>query len=240
MAETVSVTLLNNGSLNGQLQVEGVMNATINDAKYSASKFRFENYDDKDFNYRPHPKINKEAWSKGVVELKSEGKGFPVGNTLNILKWRFVSRSEAHVPIIFNCWPTDEDGTTLVNAEYEFKPQGNDENFSIGEVCIGIPIVGSAPVVNEVDIGVTEFDVKNHILYWKLDLIDSKNPNGALEFTIPSGGDPGGLFPVKITFTSLSSYCPLVIAEVVNRETGAVPYAFTKLLQTEEYIVRNK
>eukprot|EP01089_Gocevia_fonbrunei_P022603 TRINITY_DN9192_c0_g1_i1.p1 TRINITY_DN9192_c0_g1~~TRINITY_DN9192_c0_g1_i1.p1 ORF type:complete len:516 (+),score=131.66 TRINITY_DN9192_c0_g1_i1:119-1666(+) len=240
LIEVVTAALSNDGTLNGSLQVQGVLSLMINDPKFAGVNFRFINFNDPNYVFRPHPNINKARFSKeGVVALKADNKNFPVGNALNILKWRFQTSNESKVPITVSCWPTDEgDGVTAVTLEYEFKEQN--DGFALGDVCISIPIVGSQPEIAEVEGGICEFDVRNHALNWKIDLVDAENSSGSMEFRIPSGGDASGLFPIKISFISTSSFCPIELEEVVQKTGESVPYAFVKNLQTEDYVVNNK
>jgi len=141
------------------------------------------------------------------------------------------STDESLVPLTVNCWPTPGGGgTTVVNLEYELQRT----DFALVNVCITIPIPGEAPVVGEAD-GTYEFDVKNHAMNWKLDLVDHSNPTGAMEFTMKGGGNIP-LLPINISFTSRVTFCNVEVDQVVQ-QSGPVKYSFSRILQTESYQV---
>jgi hypothetical protein len=79
----------------------------------------------------------------------------------------------------------------------------------LSNVRISIPIIGSTPNLGEIA-GDYDFDVKNHILHWKLDFIDESNPTGSAEFSM-GAVDASSLFPITISYTSNNTFCPIEV-----------------------------
>jgi len=231
IVENVSVTLENEGGLKS-FEVKGDLNITINESEYSQILLKLNDAENKAFNFKAHPNINKPRFTNDKVIALKPGKAFPTGNSLNVLKWRFATDDESLVPLTVNCWPTPAgDGSTIVNMEYELK----NEALSLGDVRIAIPIIGSAPVVGEIT-GTFEFDVKKHVLTWKLDLIDDSNSTGAMEFTLNSA-DKTSFLPITVSFISRSTFCDIHVEQIVDADENQVQFSQTKILSTEDYTV---
>jgi len=230
IVEHISATLENDGGMQG-FDLRGDLTLTIDDPAFSRVLIKLSSADLKAFHFKAHPNINKPRFMKEkVIAPKDDAKSFPTGSPLNVLKWRFQASDEAMLPLTVNCWPTTGgDGTTVVNMEYELQRS----EFSLGNVSIAIPIVGGSPVVGDVD-GTYEFDIKNHILRWNLDLIDASNSSGSMEFTL-SHASPDSLFPIDITFNSSQTFCNIQVEQVVQGEGDAVSFSFTKALHSDQY-----
>jgi len=229
--EVVNITLEGDGGLNA-FEVKGDFNLTINEPDYSRVFIRLIQGDNKRFNFKLHPNINKSRFDKERVIALMPNKAFPTGTPLGILKWRYVTDDESAVPLAVTCWPTpDRDGSTIVTMQYELK----NEKFVLGDVCITIPIIGSAPEVGDVT-GNYEFDSKKHVLIWKLDLIEESNNTGSLEFTTNSA-DKSSFFPISISFVSRDTFCDLHVEEVLDHEEQPVSFSQVKELRTGEYSI---
>ena len=91
------------------------------------------NNDDKGIQLQTHPNVDKKAFAQhSVVGPKNPDKPFPVGQDIGVLKWRFQSQDEAHMPLSINCWPNDNGE---VNIEYELEQ----EAMQLEDVTISIP-----------------------------------------------------------------------------------------------------
>ncbi|KAL6076358.1 Coatomer subunit delta [Balamuthia mandrillaris] len=235
--ENINATLENDGGL-PNVEVRGHLTFIIDDEQYSDVVLRLSQPADNknNFHFKAHPNIDKNRFMKEkIVSPKGGKRGFPVRTALNILKWRLQTTDENLVPLTVNCWPSaGGGGSTVVNMEYELhtiKP-----GFALGNVSIAIPIIGGTPTVEDVD-GTYEFDLKNHILYWRLDLIDESNSSGAMEFTVPGLSDGSSLFPIKVSFMSQLTYCDIVLEGIENSEGAPVKYSLEKALHADEYQV---
>jgi len=227
--EVVNITLEGDGGLKA-FEVKGDFNLTINEPECSRIFIRLNQGENRRFNFKPHPNINKSRFDKERVIALMPNKAFPTGNPLGILKWRFVADDENLVPLAVTCWPTPAgDGSTIVTMQYELK----NESLVLGDVRITIPIIGSAPVVGDVT-GNFEFDVKKHALIWKLDLIEESNNTGSMEFTVNSA-DKTSFFPISVSFISRDTFCDLHVEEVLDHEEQQVQFSQMKELRSGDY-----
>jgi hypothetical protein len=231
VVEVVSATVENDGGLQSPLDVRGDLTLTIDDPAAARVLIHVApSADHKSFTFKAHPNINRDRWTKERVVAPKGDKAFPAGTALNVLKWRWQTSDEGSLPLTVSCWPTPGgDGTTAVTLEYELQRQ----DFVLSNVRISIPIIGSTPTLGEIA-GDYDFDVKNHILHWKLDFIDESNPTGSAEFSM-GAVDASSLFPITISYTSNNTFCPIEIEQVVSPDEEPIRYALSKSLQTDQY-----
>lgn len=79
------------------------------------------------------------------------------------------------------------------------------------------------------------FNSRKSTLEWTIDLVDSSNRTGSMEFVVPHS-DPDDFFPVDVTFTCSTLMCEVAIDSVEDPESGdGVKYSFNKVLQTGDY-----
>jgi len=228
--EMVSATVANDGGLQSPLDVRGDLTLSIDDPSAARVDIHIApSADHKSFTFKAHPNINRDVWMKDRIITPKGDKAFPTNTALNVLKWRWQTTDEGALPLTISCWPTPGgDGTTAVTLEYELQRT----SFVLSNVCISIPIIGSAPVLGEIA-GDYDFDIKNHVLHWKLDLIDESNPTGSAEFSM-GAVDASSLFPITISYTSANTFCPIQVDQVTLAD-GDVRYSLTKSLQTDQY-----
>jgi len=228
--EMVSATVANDGGLQSPLDVRGDLTLTIDDPSAARVDIHIApSADHKGFNFKAHPNINRDVWMKDRIIMPKGEKAFPTSTPLNVLKWRWQTTDESALPLTVSCWPTPGgDGTTAVTLEYELQRT----SFVLSNVCISIPIIGAAPALGEIA-GDYDFDVKNHILHWKLDLIDDSNPTGSAEFSM-GAVDASSLFPISISYTSVNTFCPIEVEQVIAADEE-VRYSLQKSLQTDQY-----
>ena len=59
------------------------------------------------FQFKTHPNIDKAGYAEsGRLGLKDPARPFPTGSELGVLKWRYVGRDEALVPLTISAWPS--------------------------------------------------------------------------------------------------------------------------------------
>ncbi|BFZ14213.1 hypothetical protein BsWGS_17252 [Bradybaena similaris] len=228
--EKISLTAGRDGGLQN-MEVHGMLRLRINEEKASKIKVKVTNNDTKGIQLQTHPNIDKKLFSQtSVISLKNPEKPFPVGQDIGVLKWRFQTQDDSHMPLSINCWP-NENGE--VNIEYELEQ----ENFELEDVQINIPCPSGvgAPVINECD-GEHHYDSHKRTLQWRLPFIDASNKSGSMEFNI--NGQPDDFFPVTVNFTSKRSFCDITINEVQQIDGGAVEkYSSEVLFYVEKYEV---
>eukprot|EP01037_Dinobryon_pediforme_P018438 gene18438-18713_t len=188
------------------------------------------------FRFNTHPNVNKALYEKSnLLQLKDASKGFPSARPVGILKWTYSSTtSDEMVPIKINCWPEEETrGQMNVNIEYNMDLKG----IELHDVRIRIPLgTSDSPNVLSVD-GSHKHIAATGELLWEIDLIDSSNSTGTLEFTIQQR-NADAFFPISVQFSSKQLYCSVDVAAVKALTGGApIQYGLTKSLSSEEYTI---
>ena len=100
------------------MEVKGSMMLRINDPAKSQCSLKLNLFEDPNVQYmvmvyiilfgvaltqgatQTHPKVDKQSFlSESVLKLREGSGGFPVGQSLGILKWRYASKEEARMPL---------------------------------------------------------------------------------------------------------------------------------------------
>lgn len=232
ISEKIALVSENDGGLKS-LEVKGELNVTVTDAKFARIKIRTSQSDNKEFQFKTHPNMNKNLYTNdSTLALKDQGKAYPLDAPQSILKWRFASKDEDMIPLVINVWPSTSGGQTTVPVEYEKKCA-----FDLHDVVVAIPIPGAAPVVGEL-VGSADYDQKKGILYWRVPLIDDSNPSGSLEFKVPNAPS-SAFFPVQVSFKSNQTFCAIQAVQVVLDDGSDQPvdFAAETTLGVEQYTI---
>ncbi|CAJ0829973.1 5748_t:CDS:10, partial [Entrophospora sp. SA101] len=234
ISEKVSLQANRDGDLEN-MEVKGDLELIVSDANTSKIKISVRATDSDNLQLKTHPNVDKKLFStENIIALKNPGKGFPVNHPLPVLRWRFINKDEALIPLSISCWSSAAgDGTIDVNIEYELK----DENRELTDVVTSIPLPsGGNPTIGEVD-GDYELNRQLKSLEWKLPIINSSNKQGTFEFNIP-GDDLNAFFPMSVTFISEKLICDIEVLDVINSENeSTVTFSEEKLLTVEEYVI---
>ena len=185
------------------------------------------------FTFNTHPKVNKAAYdSTRLLQLKDTTKGFPSARPVGILRWNYASTSDEMIPIKINCWPEEEArGQMNVSIEYNLEYK-----MELYDVCIRIPLgTSEAPGILSVD-GSHKHNASTGELLWEIDMIDSSNSTGSLEFNIAQR-DADVFFPISVTFSSHQLYCNVDVTAVCYPDGGSIQYGLSKGLGSEEYLI---
>ncbi|KAF8079337.1 hypothetical protein FPV67DRAFT_1558392 [Lyophyllum atratum] len=229
--EQISASLLRDGGLRS-LEIKGEMNLLITDPAHAHLRLTLLPPTITDLQFKQHP-------NGRVVRLKEAGRAWPVGQSLGVLKWRYVGVDESVVPLSINCWPsTSNDGTCEVSIEYELE----NENVELYDVVISIPLpAGSYPTVSS-HTGDWTLDPSSHSLAWSIPRISSSPSSpgeeeedtrvGSLMFTV-GGDDAGAFFPVRVAFVGRGS----VAGVGVEEGEGEVRVSVDRVVGSEEYLV---
>lgn len=217
-----------------QMELLGWFSLKITDPEYSAIRIKTNIDNDRRVQMQTHPNVDKKAFqSSGIVGLKNPKKPFPLKQDVHVVKWRFQTTEEAHVPLLINCWPNDNgEGGCDVNIEYELQLQ----ELELIDVVITIPIpsgVGS-PNVENVD-GEYKHDSRKNELAWSIPVIDASNSTGVLDFTIAAS--PEDFFPIDIKFQSnKKSYTDIDIVGVQHCESqAAIKHSVERVMVVDKY-----
>ncbi|KAI0082323.1 hypothetical protein K474DRAFT_1655706 [Panus rudis PR-1116 ss-1] len=218
--ETINLELVRDGGLNS-MELKGDLNLQITDASLARVKLTLAEPTTTfgpELQFKQHPNVGKFAANKErVIALKDPSRGFPVGQSLAVLKWRYAGKDEAYVPLSINCWPTpSNDGTCDVNIEYELE----NDSVTLHDVVISIPLPpGSYPTVTPSHTGEWTLNSSSHALDWVIGRVDADTRSGTLEFSV-GGDDPGAFFPVKVSFVGQGSMAGVHIASVTRVDNG--------------------
>ncbi|KAM0755072.1 hypothetical protein T439DRAFT_309935 [Meredithblackwellia eburnea MCA 4105] len=190
-----------------------------------------------DLQFKTHPNVDKKAWAdRGEIKLKEGKKGFPVGQSLGVLKWRMTGKDESSIPISINCWPSTDSGSSTVNLEYELE----NSSLSLHNVVISIPLPeGTAPTISEAPtVGSYYINPQTNSLDWSIDVVseDAETSTGSMEFEV-DGDDAGAFFPVQVEFVSQKTLCGVEVLSVVNPDGSPVDHSLDTLLSAEDYAV---
>ncbi|KAI0931645.1 hypothetical protein AcW2_000489 [Taiwanofungus camphoratus] len=235
--ETISVEMVREGGLNN-LELKGDMNLQISDPSLARVKLALAPAPTTfgpELQFKQHPNVGKFAANRErVVALKDPTRGFPVGQSLAVLKWRYAGKDETYVPLSINCWPTpSNDGTCEVNIEYELENEG----VTLHDLVISIPLPdGSYPTVSSHS-GEWALNSSSHSLDWSIPLVNSEERSGSLEFAV-GGDDPGAFFPVRVSFVGQGSVAGVHLAGVTRVDNGEeVVYSEDATVSVDSYSV---
>lgn len=231
MEEKISVVANRDGGLES-MEVSGILTLRISDEALGRVKLQLQNPKNKNIQLQTHPNIDKELLkNRSQIGLKNPAKPFPMNTDVGVLKWRFQSTDESHIPISINCWPSDNgQGGCDVNIEYVLEQ----EHLELNDVVIAIPIPHgvNAPVVAECD-GDYTYE-KRGALLWQLPVIDASNKSGSMEFSC--GGNADDFFPVHVSFYSKKSYSEIKVLDILEVDSEApVKYSSETIFAPERY-----
>ncbi|CAH1993595.1 unnamed protein product [Acanthoscelides obtectus] len=210
----------------------GLVTLHIGDERWGRVRVQLETENRHGLQLQTHPNVDKELFkSRSQIGLKQPSKPFPLHTDVGVLKWRMQSTDENLVPLLINCWPSENGDGCDVNIEYELS-HTNLELYDVN-ITIHLPI-GCNPVVGECD-GTYSHEARRNQLTWSLPLIDATSKNGSMEFNAPRA-NPNDFFPLTVSFTSKSSYANIKVSEVVLvDDESPVKYSVESVLHPEKY-----
>jgi hypothetical protein len=132
--EKLTVVMNKEGGLE-QMEVQGVLELLCTDAETACIQVVLKAGINAGFQFKTHPLIDKSLYSSQQrLGVKDPSRPFPVNVPQVILKWRFQTTAEAHVPIKASCWLTPSGSETYLSAEYE-----SEATYDLQQVEISIP-----------------------------------------------------------------------------------------------------
>ena len=194
IAETINAKLSREGSVNS-LEVKGDLLLRISDPTLTKVKLDLAANISHGVQFKTHPNVDKGLFNNSkAVQMSNVAKGFPVNNSVAVLRWRATPKADdsSAIPITFTVWINKgSDDTYTITVEYELT--GGD---SLKDVTVIIPYTTSEPVVATFD---ATYEVAGDSLEWAIGLVDDSNPTGAFEFEAQAG-DENEFFPMQIKF----------------------------------------
>jgi hypothetical protein len=208
MEEEVVAELNRQGAIS-TLSVEGSLFLTVKEKESAMIRVFLANEGKKGFTPKTHPNIDKNLFAeKNILAIKTPNRPFPVGNNaLKVLQW--TCNGEKVLPLSVTCWPSTATKGMNCTVEYDLLSK----NMTLEHVEIILQVPSNDVKVEDVENGT--WNVKNNTLTWILDVIDSKNENGVLEFSVPNG-DENSFFPITIKFSSSACISGISVEDVLN------------------------
>jgi coatomer subunit delta len=98
--EHLALSLLREGGLKS-LELKGDLNLSVSDPALARVRLGLTapSSSANDLQFKQHPNVGKFNTADRVVALKDPHRGFPVGQPLGVLKWRYAGRDESFVPL---------------------------------------------------------------------------------------------------------------------------------------------
>jgi len=194
IAETINAKLSREGSLNS-LEVKGDLQLRISDPTLTKVKLDLVANASHGVQFRTHPNVDRGLFnSSKAVQMSNTSKGFPVNNSVGVLRWRATPKADdsSAVPITFTVWVNKgSDDTYNITVEYELT--GGD---SLKDVTVIIPYATSEPAISSFD---ATYEVSGDSLEWTIGLVDESNATGSFEFEAQAG-DENEFFPMQVKF----------------------------------------
>ena len=231
LVERVSAKMTRDGNVE-TFDIKGSLTLTAADDAAALCSVQLSVGSSEGFTFITHPKVNKGVYDQSqLLQLKDTTKGFPSARAVGILRWNYSSASDDMLPIKINCWPEEESrGQMNVSIEYNME-----QNLVLQNVVIRIPL-GTSELPNIVSID-GNHRINNGDLLWEIDMIDTSNSSGSLEFNIAQR-DSDAFFPIQVDFASTQMYCNVEVQSVRSvTNNGAIQYGLTKGMSSEEYTI---
>ncbi|KAI8614843.1 Mu homology domain-containing protein [Chytriomyces sp. MP71] len=231
--ERISARVSRDGGLE-TMEVKGKMELKVSDPGKAMIRVALQNAYSETIQFTTHPNVDKALFATGVIGLRDPSRPFPVNQALPIVKWRFLSKDDNHLPLSINCWPSPSgNGSCDVNIEYELQV----DRLELRDVTISIPYPGTSdPIIQSADGNSYQVNRQARMIDWQLPLIDASNMNGVLEFTV-NDENVDGFFPIRVAFSSLRPYCSVAVGDVLALDGNRVTFSQEALLMTEDYCI---
>lgn len=194
ISETINAKLSREGSLSS-IEVKGDLQLRISDPTLTKVKLDLVANSSHGVQFRTHPNVDRGLFnSSKAVQMSNTSKGFPVNNSVGVLRWRATPKTDdtSAVPITFTVWVNKgSDDTYNITIEYELT--GGDP---LKDVTVIIPYATSEPAVSSFD---ATYEVSGDSLEWTIGLVDDSNATGSFEFEAQAG-DENEFFPMQVKF----------------------------------------
>ncbi|RDL40756.1 Coatomer subunit delta [Venustampulla echinocandica] len=212
VAETINARLSREGSLDS-LEIKGDLQLKISDATLTKIKLDLVANSSHGVQFRTHPNVDKGVFnSSKVVQMSNIAKGFPVNNSVGVLRWRATPKADdaSAVPITFTVWVNrGSDDTYNITVEYELT--GGDP---LKDVTVIIPYATSEPSVSSFD---ATYEVSGDSLEWTIGQVDEDNATGSFEFEAQAG-DENEFFPMQVKFSKTKPFIDVDVTDVTLLE----------------------
>lgn len=210
--EKLSIVISREGSIQS-FEVHGFVTLHIANEKNGRLRIKLANNDRNNLQLQTHPNVDKELFNEaGLIRLKQATKSFPINTDVGILKWRLQTNNSDLLPLLINCWPSDNgDNSCDIIIEYELKST----RLRLSDVSITIPMpLNSKHTVTSCD-GDYLYEARKNQLFWNIENINDKNKTGTLEMTVMKSR-PECFFPLNVVFKSDNLFSDITVEDVIH------------------------
>lgn len=209
IAETINAKLSREGSVTS-LEVKGDLQLRISDPSLTKVKLDLVANASHGVQFRTHPNVDRGLFNGSkAVQMSNAAKGFPVNNSVGVLKWRATPKVDDSnaVPITFTVWVNKgSDDTYNVTVEYDLTGSDN-----LKDVTVTIPFSTSEPAVSSFD---ATYEVSGDSLEWSIGLVDEGNASGSFEFEAQAE-DENEFFPMQIKFSKTKPFIDVDVSSFI-------------------------
>ncbi|KAI9732830.1 MAG: hypothetical protein M1834_003768 [Cirrosporium novae-zelandiae] len=242
IAESVTAKLGHLGTSKG-LEVKGDLQLRISDPSLTKLRLLLNSAHKNSAQFRTHPNVDQEVFNNSrTIQMKDPSKGFPLNNSVGVLRWRATLDDEGSVPwldnITFTIWINSTSSGTSIIVEYEWT-----SGDPIEDVVVSIPCRRTTePTVKSTDM---VYEAKGDSLAWTIGTIDGNNSGGSFEFEAQTE-DENQFFPMNVHFShfQISRVSPFVDVDVdsVILLVGEEDVLFSKevKLVAEKYVIERE
>jgi hypothetical protein len=212
IAETINAKLSREGSVNS-IEVKGDLQLRISDPTLTKVKLDLVANASHGVQFRTHPNVDKGLFnSSKAVQMSNVAKGFPVNNSVGVLRWRATPKADdaSAVPITFTVW-VNKGSDDMYNITVEYELTGGDP---LKDVTVIIPYATSEPAVSSFD---ATYEVSGDSLEWTIGLVDDSNASGSFEFEAQAG-DENEFFPMQVKFGKTKPFIDVDVNDVTLLE----------------------
>ncbi|TAQ87845.1 hypothetical protein B7494_g3814 [Chlorociboria aeruginascens] len=232
IAETISARLTREGSLIS-FEVKGDLQLRISDPTLTKVKLDLVANASHGVQFRTHPNVDRGLFnSSKAVQMSNPSKGFPVNNSVGVLRWRATPKTDdtSAVPITFTVWVNKgSDDTYNITVEYELT--GDDP---LKDVTVIIPYATSEPAVSSFD---ATYEVSGDSLEWTIGSIGEGNANGSFEFEAQAE-DENEFFPMQVKFGKTKPFVDVDVNDVTLLEMNeAVTFSKEVKSVADSYVI---
>jgi hypothetical protein len=206
ISETIGAKISRDGAINS-LIIAGDLNLRVADPNLTKIKLAVRANATHGAQFRTHPNIDRNLFnSSKVIQLSQTSRGFPVNNSVAVLRWRASPKVDdtSACPINFTVWITKDSPKANITVEYELT--GGD---ALKDLIVSIPFQ-SEPTVSSSD---ANYEVSGDVLEWHIGTVDDSSPNGSLEFEAETA-DENDFFPMSVKFSKSTPFVDVDVTTV--------------------------
>ena len=211
VGESISAKLSREGSLK-LFHVKGDLQLRISDSSLTKVKLDLVANATHNAQFKAHPNVDKVQFANKVIQLKDSSKGFPVNQSVGVLRWTASAPADSTdvPPITFTVWVNKgSDSTYTLTIEYETSGQD-----TLRDVVVTIPYSTSEPAVSSFD---AVYEVSGDTLEWTIGTVDESNSSGSFEFEAQAE-DESEFFPMNVHFSKSKPFVDVDVSSFTSLE----------------------